>query len=117
MRILLVEDDSMIAQAVVGSLKDDGYAVDWVNNGNTAETTLASQSYDIILLDLGLPGKDGIQVLQHARATRNTTLILILTARDDIQSRLAGLDGGADSHPHRPRRHPKPPCRARWRRG
>lgn len=98
MRILLVEDDSMIAQAVVGSLKDDGYAVDWVNNGNTAETTLASQSYDIILLDLGLPGKDGIQVLQHARATRNTTLILILTARDDIQSRLAGLDGGADDY-------------------
>lgn len=95
MRILLVEDDSMIAQAIVGSLKDDGYAVDWVNNGNTAETTLASQSYDIILLDLGLPGKDGIQVLQHARASRNATPILILTARDDIT---------------------KPPCWARWRR-
>ena len=98
MRILLVEDDSMIAQAVVGSLKDDGYAVDWVNNGNTAETTLASQNYDIILLDLGLPGQDGIQVLQHARASRNATPILILTARDDIQSRLAGLDGGADDY-------------------
>ena len=98
MRILLVEDDSMIAQAVVGSLKDDGYAVDWVNNGNTAETTLAGQNYDIILLDLGLPGQDGIQVLQHARATHNTTPILILTARDDIQSRLAGLDGGADDY-------------------
>ena len=68
MRILLVEDDSMIAQAVIGSLKDDGYAVDWVNNGNTAETTLASQSYDIILLDLGLPGQDGLQVLQRTRA-------------------------------------------------
>ena len=98
MRILLVEDDSMIAQAVVGSLKDDGYAVDWVNNGNTAETTLAGQNYDIILLDLGLPGQDGIQVLQHARASRNATPILILTARDDIQSRLAGLDGGADDY-------------------
>ena len=98
MRILLVEDDTMIAQAITGSLKDDGYAVDWVNNGNTAETTLASQSYDIILLDLGLPGKDGIQVLQHARASRNATPILILTARDDIQSRLAGLDGGADDY-------------------
>ena len=98
MRILLVEDDSTIAQAVVGSLKDDGYAVDWVNNGNTAETTLAGQNYDIILLDLGLPGQDGIQVLQHARASRNATPILILTARDDIQSRLAGLDGGADDY-------------------
>ena len=98
MRILLVEDDTMIAQAIVGSLKDDGYAVDWVNNGNTAETTLASQNYDIILLDLGLPGKDGIQVLQHARAAHNATPILILTARDDIQSRLAGLDGGADDY-------------------
>ena len=98
MRMLLVEDDSMIAQAVVGSLKDDGYAVDWVNNGNTAETTLAGQNYDIILLDLGLPGQDGIQVLQHARASRNATPILILTARDDIQSRLAGLDGGADDY-------------------
>ena len=97
MRILLVEDDSMIAQAVVGSLKD-GYAVDWVNNGNTAETTLAGQNYDIILLDLGLPGQDGIQVLQHTRALRNATPILILTARDDIQSRLAGLDGGADDY-------------------
>ena len=98
MRILLVEDDTMIAQALTGSLKDDGYAVDWVNNGNTAETTLASQNYDIILLDLGLPGQDGIQVLQHARASRNATPILILTARDDIQSRLAGLDGGADDY-------------------
>ena len=98
MRILLVEDDTMIAQALTGSLKDDGYAVDWVNNGNTAETTLASQNYDIILLDLGLPGQDGIQVLQHTRAAHNATPILILTARDDIQSRLAGLDGGADDY-------------------
>ena len=72
--------------------------MDWVNNGNTAETTLAGQNYDIILLDLGLPGQDGIQVLQHARASRNATPILILTARDDIQSRLAGLDGGADDY-------------------
>jgi len=98
MRILLVEGAPMMAQAVVGSLKDDGYAVDWVNNGNTAETTLAGQNYNIILLDLGLPGQDGIQVLQHARASRNATPILILTARDDIQSRLAGLDGGADDY-------------------
>ena len=98
MRILLVEDDDMIAAAVSGSLKDDSYAVDWVNNGNTAETALAGQNYDLILLDLGLPGQDGLQVLKHLRANKNATPVLILTARDDIDSRLAGLDGGADDY-------------------
>ena len=69
-----------------------------MHNGNTAETTLAGKAADINLLDLGLPGQDGNQVLQHTRAVRNATPILILTARDDIQSRLAGLDGGADDY-------------------
>ena len=98
MRILLVEDDTMIAEAVTASLKDDRYAVDWVNNGNTAETALAGQSYDLVLLDLGLPGQDGLQVLAHLRERRNSTPVLILTARDDLNSRLAGLDGGADDY-------------------
>ena len=60
MRILLIEDDTMIADAVAGSLKDSGYAVDWINNGRTAVTAFGSQSYDLILLDLGLPGQDGL---------------------------------------------------------
>lgn len=67
MRILLVEDDKMIAEAVLNGLKTARYAVDWVNNGNTAEQVLNSQQYDLVLLDLGLPGQDGLQVLKHLR--------------------------------------------------
>ena len=98
MRILLVEDDTMIAEAVSGSLKDERYAVDWVNNGLTAASALAAQSYDLVLLDLGLPGQDGLQVLKQLRERHNATPVLIITARDDINSRLAGLDGGADDY-------------------
>lgn len=98
MRILLIEDDTMIADAVAGSLKDSGYAVDWINNGRTAVAAFGSQSYDLILLDLGLPGCDGLQVLAELRATGCSVPILIVTARDDLHSRLGGLDGGADDY-------------------
>ena len=98
MRILLIEDDTMIADAVAGSLKDSGYAVDWINNGRTAVAAFGSQSYDLILLDLGLPGQDGLDVLQQLRGSGNPTPVLILTARDDLHSRLSGLDGGADDY-------------------
>lgn len=98
MRILLVEDDQMIANAVSEGLKSACYAVDWVNNGNTAEQALTTQSYDLVLLDLGLPGQDGLQLLRHLRQTQNHTPVLIVTARDDLDSRLAGLDGGADDY-------------------
>ena len=98
MRILLVEDDRMIADAVSANLKDNHYAVDWVNNGNTAEEALMIQSYDLVLLDLGLPGKDGLQVLSHIRQKKNSIPVLIVTARDDLDSRLSGLDGGADDY-------------------
>ena len=98
MRILLVEDDKMIAEAVSNGLKTARYAVDWVNNGNTAEQALNSQQYDLVLLDLGLPGQDGLQVLKHLRQEKNNTPVLIVTARDDLDSRLAGLDGGADDY-------------------
>ena len=98
MRILLVEDDRMIAQAVSDGLKSARYAVDWVNNGNMAEQTLSSQQYDLILLDLGLPGQDGLQLLNRLRQKKNNTPVLIVTARDDLDSRLAGLDGGADDY-------------------
>lgn len=98
MRILLVEDDKMIAEAVSSGLKTARYAVDWVNNGNTAEQALNSQQYDLVLLDLGLPGQDGLQVLKHLRQDKNNTPVLIVTARDDLDSRLAGLDGGADDY-------------------
>ena len=98
MRILLVEDDKMIAEAVLNGLKTARYAVDWVNNGNTAEQALNSQQYDLVLLDLGLPGQNGLQVLKHLRQDKNNTPVLIVTARDDLDSRLAGLDGGADDY-------------------
>ena len=98
MRILLVEDDKMIAEAVSNGLKTARYAVDWVNNGNTAEQALNSQQYDLVLLNLGLPGQDGLQVLKHLRQEKNNTPVLIVTARDDLDSRLAGLDGGADDY-------------------
>ncbi|WP_444860119.1 response regulator [Haemophilus parahaemolyticus] len=94
----MVEDDKMIAEAVSNGLKTARYAVDWVNNGNTAEQALNSQQYDLVLLDLGLPGQDGLQVLKHLRQEKNNTPVLIVTARDDLDSRLAGLDGGADDY-------------------
>ena len=98
MRILLVEDDKMIAEAVSNGLKTARYVVDWVNNGNTAEQALNSQQYDLVLLDLGLPGQDGLQVLKHLRQEKNNTPVLIVTAHDDLDSRLAGLDGGSDDY-------------------
>ena len=98
MRILLVEDDQMIAEAISLGLKNARYAVDWVNNGRTAETALNSQQYDLVLLDLGLPGQDGRTVLRHLRQNKNNTPVLIVTARDDLESRLSGLDGGADDY-------------------
>ena len=98
MRILLVEDDQMIAEAISLGLKNARYAVDWVNNGRTAGMALNSQQYDLVLLDLGLPGQDGLTVLRHLRQNKNNTPVLIVTARDDLESRLNGLDGGADDY-------------------
>lgn len=98
MRLLLAEDDRMIAEAVSGSLQDAGYVVDWVAGGTQAVAALAAQAYDLLLLDLGLPGQDGLQVLQAVRDSRNAVPVLIVTARDDLGSRLAGLDGGADDY-------------------
>ncbi|HMN55839.1 MAG TPA: response regulator transcription factor [Ottowia sp.] len=102
MRVLLVEDDVMIGEAVQGSLKDASYAADWVKNGQTALTTLAAQHYDLVLLDLGLPGKDGLAVLQALRARGNPVPVLIITARDGLDDRLRGLDGGADDYVLKP---------------
>ena len=98
MRILLVEDDGMIAQAVAAGLKHAGYAADHAADGETAESALRAQNYDLMLLDLGLPKKDGLQVLQRIRQSGQTLPVLVLTARDDLDSRLAGLDGGADDY-------------------
>ncbi|EUB74199.1 two component transcriptional regulator, winged helix family [Pseudomonas sp. GM41(2012)] len=98
MRILLVEDDPMIGEATQGALNDASYATDWVKNGLTALATLDTQHYDLVLLDLGLPGKDGLDVLDSIRARNNPVPLLIITARDDLGDRLRGLDGGADDY-------------------
>jgi two-component system OmpR family response regulator len=102
MRVLLVEDDPMIGEAIRGALKDASYAADWVKNGQTVLTTLGCQHYDLVLLDLGLPGKDGLEVLASIRAKDNSIPLLIITARDGLDDRLRGLDGGADDYVSKP---------------
>jgi two-component system OmpR family response regulator len=102
MRVLLVEDDPMIGEAVQEALKDASYAVDWVTNGQTALTTLGCQHYGLVLLDLGLPGKDGLEVLDTIRSKDDAVPLLIITARDGLDDRLRGLDGGADDYVLKP---------------
>jgi two-component system OmpR family response regulator len=98
MRILLVEDDRMIGEAMLQALKDASYAVDWVRDGQAALTAAGSQHYDAMLLDLGLPQKDGLAVIQSLRAGGNATPVLIVTARDAVEDRIQGLDRGADDY-------------------
>ena len=102
MRLLLVEDDSMIGQAVLDALRADHYAVDWVRDGAMADTALLSEDYDLVLLDLGLPKRGGLEVLRSLRARRQTMPVLIATARDAVADRIAGLDAGADDYVVKP---------------
>jgi two-component system OmpR family response regulator len=102
MRLLLVEDDTMIGEAVLDALRADHYAVDWVRDGDMADTALRTENYDLVLLDLGLPGRGGLDVLRSLRARRNTVPVLIATARDAIGDRIAGLDAGADDYVVKP---------------
>jgi len=98
MHVLLVEDDRMIGEGIRTALKQDGHAVDWLRDGNSAETALGHQEFDVVLLDLGLPGKDGLDLLRSLRARRKPTPVIILTARDTLRERVAGLDAGADDY-------------------
>jgi two-component system, OmpR family, response regulator len=102
MRVLLVEDDRMIGEAAHHALKDASYAVDWVRDGADALAALATQTYDVVLLDLGLPKKDGLEVLRSIRSKDNPVPVLVVTARDDLQDRIAGLDAGADDYVLKP---------------
>jgi len=92
----------MIGQAMQGSLKDASYAVDWIKDGESALSAFATQSYDMVLLDLGLPKKDGLEVLRRIRSSDDRTPILIVTARDSLESRVKGLDLGADDYVLKP---------------
>jgi two-component system, OmpR family, response regulator len=98
MRILLVEDDAMLGGAVDTALKDSAYAVGWVRDGEAAAGTASNIDYDLALLDLGLPKRDGLSVLKHFRALRRPLPVIIITARDAVQDRIAGLDLGADDY-------------------
>ena len=98
MRILLVEDDPMIADAVKAALSDEAHAVHLVTNGRNALAQLSVNTFQLVLLDLGLPSVDGMTVLRTMRAEKNDTPVIILTARDDLEDRLQGLDAGADDY-------------------
>ncbi len=98
MRILIVEDDVDIGQGLLSALKHAGYSVDWIRDGIAAKTAMLNTSYSLVLLDLGLPGSDGIDVLASTRNRGATMPVLIVTARDDIDTRIRGLDIGADDY-------------------
>lgn len=102
MRLLLVEDDTMIGEAVLDLLRAEHYAVDWVKDGEMADTALRTQTYDLVLLDLGLPRRDGLTVLRDLRTRKERIPVLIATARDSIQQRIEGLDAGADDYVLKP---------------
>ena len=98
MRLLLVEDDEMIGETVLESMRREGYAVDWAHDGREAELSLGSGVYDLVLLDLGLPKKDGIAVLTDYRLRDGDAPVLVLTARDAVSERIGALDAGADDY-------------------
>ncbi|MFN7777651.1 MAG: response regulator transcription factor, partial [Betaproteobacteria bacterium] len=98
MRFLLVEDDPMIGASLRNALRQEGHAVDWVRDGRAAQSALASERFDLLLLDLGLPQVPGLEVLRGLRAGGNTTPAIVLTARDELEQRVALLDAGADDY-------------------
>jgi len=98
MRLLVVEDDAMIGNSLRSGLRQDGYSVDWVRDGAAAELATAATAYDAILLDLGLPGRSGLELLARWRRQQNPVPVLIITARDSVADRVLGLDTGADDY-------------------
>lgn len=102
MRLLLVEDDAMIGESVRKGLRQEGYVVDWVRDGAAAEAALAADAFSLVLLDLGLPRKDGFSVLEGLRRRKNRMPVLVITARDSIADRVKGLDHGADDYVVKP---------------
>jgi two-component system, OmpR family, response regulator QseB len=98
MRLLLVEDDAMFGESLCRSLRREAYAVDWVQDGLLAQRALEDAGFDAILLDLGLPHRDGMELLRELRARQDDTPVLILTARDQLAERVGGLDAGADDY-------------------
>lgn len=98
MRTLLVEDDEAIGQAVKDALNKTSSAVDWVQDGELALASLMAEDYSLVLLDLGLPKKSGLEVLESIRSNNKNMPVIIITARDSIEDRIIGLDKGADDY-------------------
>jgi len=98
MRTLLVEDDKQIGAAIVSALEDAGMAADWVTDGDAAMLSVASGSFELLLLDIGLPKKDGLTVLKQIRQRKISIPIIMITARDAVEDRITGLDLGADDY-------------------
>lgn len=98
MRILLVEDDALLGDGIQAGLQQRGFVVDWVRDGDAAELAFATESYQAVVLDLGLPRRSGLDVLKRQRSKGNAVPVLILTARDTVQDRIGGLDSGADDY-------------------
>ena len=96
MRLLLIEDDKILGDGLRAGLTMEGYAVDWLSNGSDAGHALQNQTYELVVLDLNLPGRPGIEILRDMRKRKIRTPVLILTARDTIPDRIKGLDSGAD---------------------
>lgn len=102
MRVLVVEDNDRLAETLISLLRSEGHAVDHVANGEDADAVLAAETFDLVVLDLGLPGMDGLDVLRHLRDRRNETAVLVLTGRGALDDRVKGLDLGADDYMTKP---------------
>jgi len=102
LRILVAEDDALLADGLVRSLRQSGYAVDWVKTGVEADTALDTHEFDLLILDIGLPKKSGLEVLKRLRGRDSRTPVLILTALDGVNDRVKGLDAGADDYLAKP---------------
>ncbi len=102
MRVLVIEDDTTLGHALQEFLMEQGYAVDWLTDGEQVVGAVAGQSYDLLLLDLNLPGESGLDILRKLRANNEQVPVLILTARDGVEDRVAGLDAGADDYVTKP---------------
>ncbi len=102
MRLLLVEDDTLLGDGIRAGLRQEGYAVDWLTDGESAWAALETDRFDVMVLDLGLPRLPGLELLRRLRGKGHTLPVLILTARDAVEDRVRGLDGGADDYLTKP---------------
>ena len=113
MRLLLIEDDPMIGKSIRDGLRREGYSVDWVRDGWAGEQSVNAEAYDMLILDLGLPRKDGLAVLSSIRASGQLMPVLIITARSEVDDRVTGLDAGADDYLAKPFSMPELSARVR----